>query len=291
MMRRHRFQASDGLTLIGDVSGDPKGKPVLLLHGAGQTRHSWKRGAERLAAAGFRVVAVDARGHGESDWSPDGDYSFPARARDVRAIAAQFPRPPAIVGASMGGQSAILALGDEPRLTAPALVLVDVTPRVDLAGAQRIIDFMVANHDGFASLDEAAEAIARYNPARPRPKSSAGLARNLRQRGGRWFWHWDPRMLPKDIDPLAHAAMVAAAAAKIAIPTLLVRGDRSDVVGEAEIAEFRALMPHARFVDVRGAGHMVAGDHNGAFTDAIVEFLNSNEMVAGRLRPPTGTGD
>lgn len=271
-MARRNF-AGDGLALVGEEGGDPAAPPVLLLHGAGQTRHSWKRGAERLIAAGFRVVTVDARGHGESEWSPTGDYSFLARARDIRVLAAQFDRLPAIVGASMGGQSAIVALGTEPRLLAPALVLVDVTTEVDPIGARRIVNFMLGNREGFGSIEEAADAVARYNPDRPRPASLAGLARNLRQREGRWFWHWDPRIIPPDIDPTGQVPLVTEAARHIRTPTLLVRGGSSDVVGDAEIAAFQKLMPHALCAEVPGAGHMIAGDRNDAFIETIVRFL------------------
>jgi pimeloyl-ACP methyl ester carboxylesterase len=281
-MERHEFAGADGLKLVADVGGAHDAPGVVLLHGGGQTRHSWKRGAERLVEAGYRVISLDARGHGESDWAPDGDYAMPRGADDLRAVAAALPAPPALVGASMGGLTAIGAMGTAPELVAPALVLVDVTPRVSRAGAQRVVDFMRAQPEGFASLEAAADAVAAYNPDRPRPKTVDGLRRNLRERDGRWHWHWDPRMMSGEIDPSALDAYMLAAAEMITAPTLLVRGDKSDVVGPEEIAEFRAVMPHAEYVDVAGAGHMVAGDRNDAFNDAIVAFLRRTYPTTGR---------
>jgi pimeloyl-ACP methyl ester carboxylesterase len=268
------FEGAKGVRLYAEAGGDPTARPVLLLHGGGQTLHSWKRGAKRLIEAGYYAIALDARGHGQSGWAADGDYSFPTRAADLQAVAAQFAMPPAVVGASMGGLSAIYAAGaGVPPLHVPALVLVDVTPKVDLRGARRVIDFMLASPDGFESLEAAAEAVAAYNPARPRPGNVAGLARNLRQRDGRWFWHWDPAFLRRDVDPAEHEASLVSAASKITAPVLLVRGGQSDVVGQAEIEHFRAVMRNTEYAEVSGAGHMVAGDKNDVFNDAIVDFL------------------
>jgi pimeloyl-ACP methyl ester carboxylesterase len=269
------FAGAKGLRLYAEAGGDTKARPVLLLHGAGQTLHSWKRGAMRLIEAGYYAIALDARGHGQSGWASDGDYSFPIRGADLQAVAAQLAMPPAVVGASMGGLSAIYAAGAAaPPLQVSALVLVDVTPKVDLRGARRVIDFMLASPDGFESLEAAAEAVAAYNPARPRPSKVSGLARNLRQRGGRWFWHWDPAFLRREVDPAEHEAALVSAASKIAAPVLLVRGGQSDVVTQAEIEHFRSVMQNAEYAEVSGAGHMVAGDRNDLFNDAIVAFLS-----------------
>jgi pimeloyl-ACP methyl ester carboxylesterase len=226
-------------------------------------------------------VALDARGHGESSWAPDSDYSLAAQTRDLVAVLAALPPRPALVGASMGGITALAALGADRPPSASALVLVDVTPKVDMAGAERIAAFMRANPEGFASIEEAADAVARYNPHRPRPRDPSGLRRNLREVDGRLYWHWDPAFLgARRLEPEVYQAHLEAAARKIRLPTLLVRGALSDLVGEAEVAHFRALIPHAQYVDVAGAGHMVAGDRNDAFVDAIVRFLDRVDATA-----------
>ncbi len=270
-----RFSA-EGLTLVGDGYGDPEAPPVLLLHGGGQTRHAWGGTAAALAQAGWYAIALDLRGHGESSWDPAGDYSIEAFARDLVAVAAALTRTPAVVGASLGGLALLIAQGEMAARPAAAAVLVDIAPRTDPVGVERIIRFMSAHPEGFASLDDAADAIARYLPDRPRPRDLSGLSKNLR-RGpdGRWRWHWDPRFLRSERRPTVtqDPERLEAAARNLRVPTLLVRGRMSDVVSAASVRAFLAQVPDARFIDVCGAGHMVAGDRNDAFTEAVVAFL------------------
>ncbi|HRW38364.1 MAG: alpha/beta hydrolase [Acidimicrobiales bacterium] len=278
-----RVPGSAGLTLAADVAGPPDGPAVLLLHGGGQTRHSWAGTARVLAASGWRVTAVDLRGHGESDWAADGDYTIDAFAADVRAVVDAMHRPPVLVGASLGGIASLLTVGEATDLpaTARGLVLVDVAHRLERVGTQRIGTFMTGNLDGFASLEEAADAIAAYNPHRPRTTDHSGLAKNLRQRDdGRWVWHWDPAFVRGRFgsDDETRTSSIGfdrldRAVEALAIPTLLVRGRRSDLLSEEGVADFLARAPHAEFADVAGAGHMVAGDRNEIFNRAILDFL------------------
>lgn len=271
-----RYRGADGITLVADVGGDPSAPPVVLLHGGGQTRHSWRGAMRELMARGYHVINFDARGHGDSDWSPDGAYRVDVLAADLRSIVATLPEPPALVGASMGGATSLYATGMSTEPFARALVLVDVVPRIDPAGAKKIMAFMGARSDGFATLEEAADAIAAYNPHRPRPKDTAGLMKNLRRRAdGRLHWHWDPRFLddPRRAEPPLFADQLNQAAERIRIPTLLVRGMKSNIVSEAGIAELRRHLPHLEVYDVAGAGHMVAGDKNDAFNEGMLGFL------------------
>jgi pimeloyl-ACP methyl ester carboxylesterase len=270
-----RFQTPDGLTLVADVGGDTAAPPVILLHGGGQTRHSWSRALEELVAHGYRVINFDARGHGDSDWSPVGEYGFLAMADDLRAIIATLPRPPALVGASMGGATALLAVGTSAQPIAEALVLVDIVPRIDLRGAERIGNFMSARPDGFANLEEAIDAVAAYNPHRPRPADSSGLMRNLRLRHGRLHWHWDPRFVAQvqSSEPPQFADPLHRAADSVRIPSLLVRGLRSDIVSDVGVAELRMHLPQLEVLDVADAGHMVAGDKNDVFNRGVISFL------------------
>jgi non-heme chloroperoxidase len=267
-----------GLVLVGERFGvEPARGTVVLLHGGGQTRHSWARTGVRLAAAGYVAVAFDARGHGESGWDPAGDYSIDAYLGDLLAIVASLPERPILVGASLGGITALLAAGEHPAL-ARALVLVDVVVAVERAGVDRIRSFMTAHLDGFASLDQAADAIAAYNPNRPRPRNLDGLRKNLRLRAdGRWYWHWDPAFMAITDEPQRRSApeRLRAAAQRLEIPTLLVRGARSDVVSDAGLADMRRLVPHAEVVEIGGAGHMVAGDDNDVFAVSLGTFLAS----------------
>jgi pimeloyl-ACP methyl ester carboxylesterase len=275
------FESADGLTLRAETLGDQHAPPVVLLHGGGQTRHAWRGTAAALAADGRRAIAVDQRGHGDSDWSPDGDYGLDAYADDVRAIVAALPESPVLVGASLGGLASLLALGEPPFAGAAALVLVDVAHRFEPAGRDRVIAFMRDGSEGFADPQEAAAAVSAYLPHRQAPPDPDGLRKNLRLRDGRWRWHWDPSMLagPASLaDPVAAAALaerLTAAVAQVTIPILLVRGAISDVVSRSIADEFAALAPHARVVEVPRAAHMVAGDDNDRFTQTVTEFLTT----------------
>jgi pimeloyl-ACP methyl ester carboxylesterase len=278
-----------GLELAADSYGPDDGPPVLLFPGGGQTRHSWDGTARLLGNKGWRATTVDLRGHGDSDWAPDGDYSLDAFAADVRDVArATGRRPPALVGASLGGISSLIAIAEDgqaaDRSVASALVLVDVAPRLEPEGVARIGAFMLGHLDGFASLEDVADAVAAYNPHRPRPSDLSGLRKNVRQReDGRWYWHWDPRfMTPGRIDEprsIRNEDRLERAALALTLPVLLVRGRQSDVLSEAGARNLQALVPHARFVDVAGAGHMVAGDRNDVFNDAVVAFLEETLPV------------
>lgn len=274
----HRLRGAGGLTLAADIGGDPCHPGVLLMHGGGQTRQSWGTAQRELIAAGYHVASLDMRGHGDSDHAPDHDYRFGRFVADLREVLTQLPPRPALVGASLGGLTGLLTLGEseDAAQLASALVLVDVVPRVEREGTERISRFMTGNPDGFASLDEAADAVAAYLPHRPRPKNTDGLRRNLRQReNGRWYWHWDPEFATGELRPETHrlAERMCEAARRVPVPTLLVRGKLSDVVSEQAADEFLALLPSAEFYAVPGAGHMVAGDDNDAFNGAVIDFL------------------
>jgi len=269
-----------GVTIAADRRGDPTDRSVLFMHGGGQTRHSWGRTAEELAGRGWCTYTLDARGHGESEWSPDGDYSLGAFATDLVSIVEQLSDTPAIVGASLGGLTSILAIGrDQPQL-ARGLVLVDIVPAMEKEGTDRIGAFMTANmNSGFASLEEAAGAVAAYNPHRAKPPSTEGLRKNLRRRDGRWFWHWDPAFIrgawgdmPSEV---RDTALMMECAKAIQIPILVVRGRMSDVITEEAARDFVARVPNASFSDVAEAAHMVAGDRNDAFTAEVSGFLDS----------------
>jgi pimeloyl-ACP methyl ester carboxylesterase len=274
------YLMGDGVVLRGEALGPQNGRPVLLLHGGGQTKHAWGAAAKSLAQRGWRAIALDQRGHGESDWAPSGVYKIDDFARDMRAVTASMQQPPAVVGASLGGLASMLGAGEaqRPADVASAVIFVDITPTVERAGVERIISFMQARmHVGFADLDEAADYVASYLPDRPRPKSTAGLEKNLRRRDdGRWYWHWDPGFMTdidtrmEDRDP----TRMREATRRLAMPALLVRGGKSDLVTPETAQEFVDLAPNARFVDVAAAGHMVAGDKNDVFIEAVTAFLD-----------------
>jgi pimeloyl-ACP methyl ester carboxylesterase len=281
-----RFDGFEGIHLVADVWGDDRDWPVLLMHGGGQTRHAWGSTAEALARSGWRAVSLDLRGHGDSEWALNGDYSFTAYAADCLAVIDRLGRPPVLVGASLGGITALLAEGGSDRVVSSGLVIVDITNRANPEGIRRIRDFMASGLGGFATLEEAATAIAAYTPNRPRRVNPAGLMKVLRQRrDGRWYWHWDPRFIQDgrtEVPRPEFETLFQVAMGNVRVPTLLVRGRLSDVVTEEGVQEFLRSIPGAKVVDVSGAAHMVAGDQNDAFSQAVIEFLDRD--VRPRLR-------
>ncbi len=284
-----RIPVPSGISLAADVGGPVDGPTVVLLHGGGQTRHSWSGTWKILIDAGWRAWSLDLRGHGDSDWAPDGAYGIDDFAGDVAAVARDLPHPPVLVGASLGGLSSLVAVADAPVQSevARGLVLVDVAHRLEVEGRERIGAFMTAHLDGFTSLDEAADVIAAYNPHRPRPTDLTGLAKNLRERNGRWHWHWDPAFVlgkfgsaDETRSSVVQPGRLEAAVEALTIPTLLVRGRSSDLLSEEGAADFLARAPHAEFADVAGAGHMVAGDRNEVFNRAVLDFLDRHRHDA-----------
>ena len=271
-----------GTRIVADRLGDPQAPAVVFLHGGGQTRRSWGKAAAAVAERGWQAITVDLRGHGESDWSDGGDYRLTSFALDIQEVLRQVPPQPVLVGASLGGFTTMLLAGEISPGIARAAVLVDIVPNMDESGANRVHNFMADRvKSGFESLDEVADMIAEYNPHRPRPTDLDGLRTNLRRRGDRWYWHWDPKFISNtaslpptevaDVDRMNAAVETILAGG---VPMLLVRGQMSDLVSQERADEFLARFPQVEFVDVRGAGHMVAGDRNDVFADAVLDFLN-----------------
>ncbi len=272
------FRGAGSVTLIGDEwnrdGADPDLPTILMLHGGGQNRFSWKNTGAVLAEQGFHVIALDARGHGDSDRSPGGEYTIELLARDVAEVLEQIGRPVVLVGASMGGMTGIMAARRAGPQTVTKLVLVDVVPRFENEGSHRIRDFMTRHVHGFETLEHAADAIAEYLPHRKRPKNLDGLKKNLRHRDGRWHWHWDPAFVTgASDDPFVMVEELERAAIELQIPILLIRGKLSDVVSPGGVQDFLAKVPSAEFVELSDAGHTAAGDDNDAFSEAVVAFL------------------
>lgn len=276
--RTVEFSGVQGLTLVADEwnrgVGPAAGRPtVLMLHGGGQNRFSWKNTGQVLADEGFHVVALDSRGHGDSDRAPDADYDVETLTDDVMQVLDAIGRPVMLIGASMGGLTGILVADRAGPDRVTRLMLVDVVPRFEKDGSARIRDFMFSGLHGFGSLDEAADAVAAYLPHRTRPRSPEGLKKNLRLRDGRWYWHWDPAFMTKPgDDPQLRTERFEQAAADLTIPVLLIRGKLSDVVSPEGVRHFLDTVPNAEFVELSDAGHTAAGDDNDAFSDVVVTF-------------------
>ncbi len=282
-----QFTGAEGNRLVGDL-WDGRGHPVIFLHGGGQTRHAWDATARCVAENGMRAITVDLRGHGGSDWVDSRHYAFADYGEDAvavfRQVAERFHARPSAVGASLGGLSSLIAETRHGPLL-EALVLVDITPRMDPEGVSKIQGFMGERmEEGFASLEEAAGAVAAYLPNRKRPRSLDGLRKNLRLgEDGRYRWHWDPAFMTstRNINQGARETMeeLMAGLPDLHLPVLLVRGMQSELVHEEFAREFVELAPSASYVDVGGAGHMVAGDKNDVFSKAVLDFLTDRQAA------------
>jgi pimeloyl-ACP methyl ester carboxylesterase len=283
-----RLDGAPGIRLAADTFGDPQAPVVLMLHGGGQTRHAWHATATSLAGAGWRAITVDLRGHGESTRPRPPAYALDDFATDVRALVAATENPPIVIGASLGGIASLLAITEPPPAPVAGLVLVDVAHRFQPRGGGRILSFMEDHPGGFATVSEAADAVAAYLPHRARPHNPAGLRHNLRCNDGRWTWHWDPEILAQARqtiqEPTQLSKRLARAATRLRQPCLLVRGAESDVLTADIAGEFVELAASATLTEVPGAGHMVAGDNNDAFTAAIRAWLDA--LAAGEPQGP-----
>ena len=271
------FKLRSGLSIAASSWGSESDPLVILMHGGGQTRHAWGNTGEVLGLSGFHVLAIDLRGHGDSDWHPDGDYSIDAYKSDLVSILNQLGKSASIVGASLGGMVAFSLAGDlDNGELVNALVMVDIGLYPNEKGSDQIINFMQSGNKGFASLEEASEAISGYLPHRKKPKDNNGLEKNLRlKEDGRYYWHWDPkfikgRTIKKEIDQKAINKKVAK---NINVPTLLIRVALSNVVTQDEVDDFLLALPHAEFEEIEKASHMIAGDRNDIFAASAIDFL------------------
>ena len=273
------FKGHGDIKIAADVWGSNNEELVILLHGGGQTRHAWGDTGKKLAEAGYHSVALDLRGHGDSEWHADGDYSIRAYKDDLVSIINEIGKPARLVGASLGGMASLVLAGDEINSDlCTALIMVDIGIYPDPVGSDRIVSFMLSGEKGFDSLENVAKSISDYLPHRKKPKDLEGLKKNLRLKSdGRYYWHWDPRFIrrrPGSRDR-RYFDLQLKAAEKVSIPTLLIRGALSDVVTMEDVDYFLSVISHAKFVEIEKAAHMIAGDRNDIFAEEAIKFLKS----------------
>lgn len=263
----------DGLTLAADAYGPEDGPVVLFFHGGGQSRRSWTGVATRLGELGYRAFSIDLRGHGDSDWAEDGDYLLDAYGRDVERIIDSFDDPVALVGASRGGQAALVGAARRPGKVA-MLMVADVAPVLRDAGVDQMRGFFKASANGFATYDEAADILSQ-ELGLPRRKDASGLAKTMRQGDdGRYYWQWDPKTVaPEFLNPPSEGEALERAATKMKDPVILVRAEFSTIVTQESVDTFRRLTPQLEVVLARGAGHMYTGDRNDAFAETLLAHL------------------
>ena len=275
-----RFQG-DGLELVGEAFGDPAAPPVLFFHGGGQSRNAWRGSARIVGDSGYYGVTFDLRGHGDSAWAADGDYLLEAFGRDVEALLGQFSRPVTLVGASRGGQASLVGGSRHPSHVR-LVVLADVAPLMRDQGVDGIRAFFSEGEAGFATLDQAADSLARHLD-QPRLSDSIRLARAMRQdAAGRWHWRWDPATGRAEfLHPPSEGDAILAAAARMASPIVLVRAELSHLLTDQGVDRFRELTPQLQVVVAKGVGHMFTADRNDGFAVDLLDWLEQTpERVA-----------
>ncbi|MBO0735921.1 MAG: alpha/beta hydrolase [Alphaproteobacteria bacterium] len=249
-------------------------RPVLFLHGGALTAHTWDLCCLALRDS-FHCIALDQRGHGDSDWAPDADYSIAAQREDIKGFVDELGLPRfVLVGMSMGAINALaFAIHHTQRLS--ALVLIDAGPEVRRPGSRRIRDFV----NGGAEPETLDAIIARalaFNPRRDPTILRRSLMHNLRrQSDDTWVWKYDRKRF-QQMDREAHAAErrgLADGLAEITCPTLVVRGAESDVFHEEDAERLVQRLPDGRYVTIPGAGHTVQGDNPRDLAAALREFL------------------
>lgn len=254
--------------------GQKGNPPILFLHGGALTAHTWDLCCLALRDE-FHCLALDQRGHGDSDWAPDADYSIGAQREDVKGFADALGLDRfVLVGMSMGAINALaFAIGHPERLS--ALVLIDAGPQVRRRGSSRIRDFVNGGAEP-ASLEAIIERALAFNPRRDPLILRRSLMHNLRQGAdGNWTWKYDRRRF-QQMGGDQHAAErqgLAEGLAKITCPTLVVRGAESDVFHQEDAERLAASLPDGRQITIARAGHTVQGDNPKDLVSALREFL------------------
>lgn len=272
------FEVDAGLQIKVTALGKTSDDLVILLHGGGQTRHAWGATSKKLSECGFYTLAIDLRGHGDSDWSPNGDYAIENFRDDLVSIIKQIGKPASLVGASLGGMISLSTAGDQNlREYCNALIMVDIGINPNEDGSNEILNFMRSGSNGFGSIEEASSAISRYLPHRQKPKDYSGLKKNLRlEHDGKYHWHWDPKFIDAiSKEQIAYRKRSKNYGNSVRVPTLLIKGALSKVLTQQEVDDFLKTIPHTEFVEIDRAAHMIAGDRNDIFANSAISFLTN----------------
>ena len=272
------FEVDAGLQIKVTALGKTSDDLVILLHGGGQTRHAWGATSKKLSECGFYTLAIDLRGHGDSDWSPNGDYAIENFRDDLVSIIKQIGKPASLVGASLGGMISLSTAGDQNlREYCNALIMVDIGINPNEDGSNEILNFMRSGSNGFGSIEEASSAISRYLPHRQKPKHYSGLKKNLRlEHDGKYYWHWDPKFIDAiSKEQIAYRKRSKNYGNSVRVPTLLIKGALSKVLTQQEVDDFLKTIPHTEFVEIDRAAHMIAGDRNDIFANSAISFLTN----------------
>ncbi len=249
------------------------GHPILFLHGGGINAHTWDVVCLMLRER-YHCIALDQRGHGDSEWSPAIDYGVATQVGDVQGFIEKLGlENPVLVGQSMGGLNSI-AYAIRHSAKMKGLVVVDVGPEINSAGTQRIREF--SSTPELESLEAFLERAVKFNPIRDPRVLRRSLFYNLRQLPtGKWSLKHDQRRASDDSWRIAaeQRERILRDVSNISCPTLIVRGGKSDVLSDDAAERFAHMLPHARWVRVENAGHNVQGDNPRGLLDAMNPFL------------------
>jgi pimeloyl-ACP methyl ester carboxylesterase len=276
MTPRDRHVDANGLRLHYLDWGNETAAPMLLLHGFSGHAHTWDTFARAMCAR-FHVLALDQRGHGDSDWAKDGAYTVDDHAADIAAFHDRLGLGPVVlIGLSMGGRNAIRYAATRPEAV-KSLVIVDIGPDIALQGAERVRRMAAEAPEEFTEIEEAVAYLRGYaRPATPaaeealRYRVTHGLKK---QPNGRYTWKYDKALRDQRRQRQLPLVDLWPAVSRITAPTLIVRGAESDVFAPETAKQMHELIPGSRLVEIPGAGHSVPADAPEAFARAVREFL------------------
>ena len=258
--------------------GDPSKPLILMLHGFAQQAHSWDFVALAFADR-FRIIALDQRGHGDSDWASDGDYTPETQQIDIAAIVQELSLDEfVLMGLSMGGRNSFTYAANNPEKV-KALIIVDAGPENVRAGTQNIRRF-VEQDDELDSIDAFVDRVVSYNPRRDPIQIRGSIVNNLRELpNGKWTWKYDkilrsPGRMGRAQDP-DMTKRLWGYVENLNCPTLVVRGDRSDIIATDTADEMQKRIPNGKLAIIENAGHLVMGDNPSGFEKAVTKFISN----------------
>ena len=251
--------------------GTARRRPMLLLHGGSQTAHSWDEFSREMRRD-YRVIALDQRGHGDSEWSRAGIYTARAQTQDVHRFVNLLGLERIIlIGLSMGGRNSIMYAGMHPERI-DRLVIVDVGPEIMKKGGRNIRRF-TSSADILPTFDDFIDRAHQFNPRRPIEQLRERLSWNLRQLpDGRWTWKYDRRFRGRR-QRSAYQEDLWPYVRRIKAPTLIVRGGESDILSDRQAKRLQKAIPGCALTVVEKAGHTVPGDNPPAFRKAVTDWL------------------
>lgn len=272
-----RYVEANGMRFHYLDWGNHDAPGMLLLHGFAQTCHSWDFVALAFCDR-YHVVALDQRGHGDSDWSESGDYSPEAQQEDIAAVVSEIGlRDFVLMGLSMGGRNSFTYAATHPD-EVRALVVVDAGPQNMRTGSQKIRNF-VQQEDELDSVEAFVQRVLQYNPLRDPVQVRGSILHNLKQLpNGKWTWKYDKRFRQPggrrfQQDP-EMTQRLWGYMESLACPTLVVRGAQSDIIALDTADGMHKRIPNGRMATVENAGHLVMGDNPSGFERAVTEFLS-----------------